>query len=169
MIEPEKKDLAAFLSDQLEGTWQHLALYYAAYYWHLNGNAGNALHCLYRFLETEPNSMPARFQLGVLYIKLGKFKKAISFLEPITKKLRCSDCFLALGDAHVLDGNFRSAITAFDDAHAIEAEENSAKKAALLRCILKIFEVMEHQHTNLLDTIEDVKAYRQKKVAVPLG
>lgn len=72
---------------------------------------------------------------------------------------------MALGDAYVLDGNFPSAIVAYGKANRLNPELEIGKvKRSLLQCILKVFEVMENQHTNLLDTIEDVNDYKEKSV-----
>ena len=38
----------------------------------------------------------------------------------------------------------------------------AVKKMALLRCTIKIFEVMETQHNNLLATISGVESYKEK-------
>lgn len=69
----------------------------------------------------------------------------------------CGECFLALGDAHVLSGNFPAAIDAYEEAYEVNLDlEIAVKKIALLKCVSKVFKIMERQHSDLLNTIDDV-------------
>uniref|UniRef100_A0A1I8BI43 TPR_REGION domain-containing protein n=1 Tax=Meloidogyne hapla TaxID=6305 RepID=A0A1I8BI43_MELHA len=118
------------------------AFYFANFYWRLQGNPQNALNCLFNYLLMEKDNIPARFQLGIIHLRLGNYKRAIEHLE---------------------DGNFSEAIDTFDKALRLDINLDLAlTKVALLRCINKIFEVMENQHTNLLDTIKDVEMFKEK-------
>uniref|UniRef100_A0A914LYQ1 Uncharacterized protein n=2 Tax=Meloidogyne incognita group TaxID=654580 RepID=A0A914LYQ1_MELIC len=130
----------------------------------LRGNPQNALNCLFNYLLMEKDNIPARFQLGIIQLRLGNYKRAIEHLEFINNKVpNCAKCLLPLGDAYVLDGNFSEAIDTFDKALRLETDLDLAlTKVSLLRCINKIFEVMENQHENLLDTIKDVEMFKEK-------
>nr|CAD2144656.1 unnamed protein product [Meloidogyne enterolobii] len=140
------------------------AIYFAHFYWRLRGNPQNALNCLFNYLLMEKDNIPARFQLGIIQLRLGNYKRAIEHLEFINNKVpNCAKCLLPLGDAYVLDGNFSEAIDTFDKALRLETDLDLAlTKVSLLRCINKIFEVMENQHENLLDTIKDVEMFKEK-------
>ncbi|KAI1720493.1 tetratricopeptide repeat domain-containing protein [Ditylenchus destructor] len=160
----ELKTLASFLADRMdEDQSRQLALYYSSFYWRIKGDSKMALKCLRRYLHTDPDSNPAKFQLGTLYIRLGKYRKATKLLEDVADKVTsCGDCYAALGDSLTLERNFPAAISAYDEAYkADNTLELASTKAALLRCVSRVFEEMENQHINLLGTIQDVNDYRE--------
>ncbi|KAI1719657.1 tetratricopeptide repeat protein 17 [Ditylenchus destructor] len=160
----ELKTLASFLADRMdEDQSRQLALYYSSFYWRIKGDSTMALKCLRRYLQTEPDSNPAKFQLGTLYIRLGKYRKATKLLEDVADKVTsCGDCYAALGDSLTLERNFPAAVSAYDEAYkADNTLELASTKAALLRCVSRVFEEMENQHINLLGTIQDVNDYRE--------
>uniref|UniRef100_A0A915CY43 Uncharacterized protein n=1 Tax=Ditylenchus dipsaci TaxID=166011 RepID=A0A915CY43_9BILA len=157
--------IATFLTERLEeeknARW---ASYYSSFYWRIKGNSKAALRCLLYNLDLDPEPIAAKFQLATLYLRHGKYSKAIQYLESVTKRVdNCHECRLALADALVLDGNFQAATVAYEEVYKKNPDYTIAhKKMALLRCVLRVFEEMENQHTHLLDTIQDVNEYKEK-------
>lgn len=158
MSEAELQQLGSFLTDQFNEKTEQLALYYSSFYWQLRGNTKNAIKCLIRYLSNDDMSGPACLQLGMLYIKYGMYREAIELIKVATNQYPlCIQCFMALGDAYVLSVNFVEAINAYEKAKRINSTFDAAlKKISLLKCVSKVFEVMERQHSDLLNTIDDV-------------
>lgn len=72
---------------------------------------------------------------------------------------------MALGDAYVLSVNFVEAINAYEKAKRINSTFDAAlKKISLLKCVSKVFEVMERQHSDLLNTIDDVYNLKDRSI-----
>ncbi|KAL3083062.1 hypothetical protein niasHS_010864 [Heterodera schachtii] len=159
--------LGLFLAQKLTSNDEksrELALYYAHFYWRIRGDPLKSQQCLRLYLKRRPNCVAAKLQSGLVHLRIGDYPSAIELLQSVNSIVtNCVDCLMALGDAFVLDGNYKAGIQVFDMAFKTDPKEEMAlKKASLLRCTLKLFEVMENQHKNLLEIIKDKEAYRDK-------